>query len=50
MPESDAPQDVVCPHTVTVPAGPALRRCVACGVVIERLPEPTGCEGASCES
>jgi rubrerythrin len=48
--EGDARPHAMCRHAVTVPTGPALWRCVACGTVIEKLPEPTGCEGAACES
>jgi hypothetical protein len=37
-----------CTHEVTVPAGPAVRQCVRCGVAIEDFPEPSGCEGDAC--
>ncbi len=38
----------MCAHEVTVPAGPAVRRCLKCGAAVEVLPEPSGCEGDAC--
>ena len=40
----------MCAHAVTVPAGPAVRRCTACGAALESLPEPSGCEGDACQT
>ena len=40
----------MCEHAVTVPAGPAVRVCTACGEAVERLPEASGCESAACDS
>ncbi len=40
----------MCEHAVTVAAGPAVRLCTTCGAVLERLPEPAGCEGDACQS
>jgi hypothetical protein len=39
----------MCEHATTVPAGPAVHICTACGGTVEKLPEPSGCESAQCE-
>lgn len=39
----------MCDHETTVPLGPTVRVCTACGETLERLPEPSGCESAACE-
>ncbi len=39
----------MCGHPVTVVAGPAVRVCTACGALVERIPEPAGCEAAACD-
>jgi hypothetical protein len=39
----------MCEHATTVVVGPAVRVCTACGATVEKLPEPSGCEGDACE-
>ena len=39
----------MCDHAVTVAVGPTVRVCTTCGERIEKLPEPAGCESATCD-